>query len=65
MKDDEDEDKVLEDNRWGQEEVEERNNVLFMRTMLMSLIGWISSTGTCPPPSPVNPSDTLFGLFEQ
>jgi len=35
--------------------------ILFRRTMLMSLIGWISSTGVWHPPSPVNPSDTLFG----
>jgi hypothetical protein len=38
-----------------------RNNILFKRIILMSLIDWISSTGACPPPSPVNPSDTLFG----
>jgi len=29
-----------------------RNNILFKRTMLMSLIGWISSTGTWHPPPP-------------
>ncbi len=38
-----------------------RTNILFRRTMLMSLIGWISSTGASHPPSPVNPIDTLFG----
>ncbi len=63
MHDDEDEDEVLEkDNGWGQEEEEEEEQHPFRRTMLMSLICWIFSTGVWHAgPSPVNPSDTLFG----
>jgi len=64
MQDDHDEDEGLEDNGCGQEEEgrrRRRSNILFRRTMLMSLIGWISSTGASHPPSPVNPIDSLFG----
>ena len=38
-----------------------RRNIRFNRTMLMSLIFWISSTGAWQTPSPMNPSDTMFG----
>ncbi len=50
IQDDEDEDEVLEeDNGWGQERRRRRRrrrrskNIRFRRTMLMSLICWISS----------------------
>ena len=40
------------------------NNIRFNRTMLMSLISIISSTGVGHPPSPPDPSDTLLIFIE-
>ncbi len=67
MEDDEDEDEALEDNGWGQEdeeeeEEEEEEQQHPFQEENVDVTNWLDLLNrSVTPPSPVNPSDTLFG----